>query len=185
MPRKSVSTIGNIKRETRDKYNDLGQKIYDIRYEEEQNQKFKIVLNELKLRKEQVVLDHGCGTGLFMKIIKTPIVGIDNSNQLLKGALKRTINKKKKYLVQGDIEYLPFRRKTFHKLFSFTVMQNIEDPLCMLKEIKRVTVGLKVITTLKKAYNKTKLIELIEKSGMNVIKIIDTKDINDWILFVR
>jgi ubiquinone/menaquinone biosynthesis C-methylase UbiE len=177
--------MNSSKRKIIERYNQLGDRIYDIRYEEEQTKKYGIALNEIKIVEGDLVLDQGCGTGLFMDILENPTVGIDNSYNLLQGAARRLSNNARKYIVQGDVEYLPFRCKIFRKIFSFTVIQNVEDPLVMLKELSRVSIGLKILTTLKKVYDKNALISLIEKSGLVIEKIIEKDDINDWILFIK
>jgi ubiquinone/menaquinone biosynthesis C-methylase UbiE len=133
----------------------------------------------------EVILDHGCGTGLFIELIKNPVVGIDNSSGLLTGALKKVKRKENKYLVQGDVDHLPFRDNIFQKLFSFTVIQNLENPSGTLMEILRVTKGLKIITVLKKAYDKKDLICLIEKSRLENTKIIDREESKDWLLLIK
>jgi ubiquinone/menaquinone biosynthesis C-methylase UbiE len=182
IPKKIRMSMNSNKREIRDRYNQLGEKIYDLRYREEQSKKYYVALSEIKILENEIFLDHGCGTGLFMDILENPIVGIDSSNNLLQGALRKLSNTEKKYLVQGDVEYLPFRSRTFSKIFSFTVIQNLEEPLEVLKEISRVSIGIKIITTLKKVYDKDSLLSLIQKSGLTVVKIIENRNSNDWII---
>jgi len=173
------------KKETQTNYNILGHKIYDKRYKQEQKIKYSIILNNVKFLTNEVILDHGCGTGLFIELIKNPVVGIDNSSGLLTGALKKVKRKENKYLVQGDVDHLPFRDNIFQKLFSFTVIQNLENPSDTLMEILRVTKGLKIITVLKKAYDKKDLICLIEKSRLENTKIIDREESKDWLLLIK
>jgi demethylmenaquinone methyltransferase/2-methoxy-6-polyprenyl-1,4-benzoquinol methylase len=177
--------VTSSKKETQKNYNNLGPKIYDKRYKQEQKIKYSIVLNNLNLLKNELILDHGCGTGLFVELIKNPIVGIDSSSSLLIGALKKVKRKKNKYLVKGDVDHLPFKDNIFQKLFSFTVIQNIVNPYDTLIEILRVTEGLKIITVLKKTYDQKRLMCLIEKSNLENTKIINREESKDWILLVE
>lgn len=173
------------KNDIKNKYNALGDRIYDIMYSEEQILKYNVVLSEISFEKDDLFLDNGCGTGLFMNIVENSIVGIDQSYMLLKGAIRRTKDKKKKYLVQGDTDYLPFRDKVFQKSFSFTVIQNISKPFKTLSEIKRVTTGIKIVTILKKSYIKKEIIALVKKVGLKVYEIIDRDAVNDYFLFIK
>jgi ubiquinone/menaquinone biosynthesis C-methylase UbiE len=173
------------KKEVQTNYNRLGHKIYDKRYKQEQKIKYAIVLKKVNILKNELVLDHGCGTGLFIKLLENPIVGIDNSSGLLNGALENVKRKENKHLVQGDVDHLPFRDNIFQKLFSFTVIQNLNNPSDTFIEILRVTKGLKIITVLKKAYNKKKLISLIKELRLQNTKIIDKVESKDWLLLIQ
>jgi ubiquinone/menaquinone biosynthesis C-methylase UbiE len=171
--------------EIQNKYNSLGDRIYDLMYKDEQILKYNIVLSNISFEEFDLFLDHGCGTGLFMNIIENPIVGIDQSYILLKGAMRRTKGKETKHLVQGNTNYLPFRNNVFQKSFSFTVIQNISNPLMTLSEIKRVTNDLKILTILKKSHIKKKIISLVKKVELRMYKIINRKDVNDYLLIIK
>ena len=58
---------GEGKRKILRSYNALGGRIYDIRYEAEQEAKYEVILDSLRPRSEDVILDDGCGTGLLLK----------------------------------------------------------------------------------------------------------------------
>lgn len=177
--------MNSDKNEIKNRYNDLGSRIYDIRYTEEQLLKYNLVISKIHYGEDELFLDHGCGTGLFMNSLRNPMVGIDQSYMLLRGANKRLLRKENKHLVLGDTDNLPFRSKTFQKAFSFTVIQNISDPYKTLVEVRRVTSGLKVITTLKIAYSLKEITTKIESAGLVIHDIIENENINDWLFFTQ
>ncbi|MCK4582534.1 methyltransferase domain-containing protein, partial [Candidatus Bathyarchaeota archaeon] len=87
-------------------------------------------------------------------------------------------------LVNGDSENLPFRPHVFHSVMSFTVLQNASSPGGMLREMDsaRRGDGVLVVSTLKKALSKQELIELFIKSNLKIKKVVDTENINDWMI---
>ena len=122
---------------------DLTADVYDDRYKKIQFEKFKIMLQDLQINGK--VLDHGCGTGLFAEFVKSHFFGIDVSFKMLKQAQKRG-----ELVVQGDIEHLPFKSKTFDWILSFTVLQNVQNPRRVLDELKRVCKYKIILTYLNK-----------------------------------
>ena len=170
------------KRNIRDRYDDLGGRVYDLRYTEEQRLKYKSLLTKVRVTPDDIVLDNGCGTGLLFEYVTTYIVGIDVSVKLLRKAKDRA--KDVVQLVNGDSENLPFRPRVFHSVMSFTVLQNASSPERMLREMdtaRRGDGGL-VVSILKKALSKQEFIELFIKSNLKIKKVVDTEDINDWMI---
>ena len=67
-------------------------KVYDTQYSQEQNSKIKTTLESLQLKKQSLILDAGCGTGLFFPYIAETaklIVGTDISAGILREAKKK------------------------------------------------------------------------------------------------
>jgi ubiquinone/menaquinone biosynthesis C-methylase UbiE len=170
------------KRNIRDRYDDLGGRVYDLRYTEEQRLKYKSLLTKVRVTPDDIVLDNGCGTGLLFEYVTTYIVGLDVSVKLLRKAKDRA--KDVVQLVNGDSENLPFRPRVFHSVMSFTVLQNASSPERMLREMdtaRRGDGGL-VVSILKKALSKQEFIELFIKSNLKIKKVVDTENINDWMI---
>ena len=104
------------KNQIKDSYNQLGGKMYDNRYAEEQIEKYKHISDHLGWG---ISLDNGCGTGLFLEKMGKFSVGLDFSSELLRGARLRL--GKHQNLVNGDSENLPFRSHVFDTTVSVTV----------------------------------------------------------------
>ena len=122
--------------------------VYDSRYGEIQEEKYRIMLEDLQLK--EPILDLGCGTGLLQKFLKTKLFGVDISFASLK--------KSDELSVQGDAEQLPYKDNTFSTVLSFTTLQNLESADKMLVEIARVLKqhGIAVVTVLAKFADKLK-----------------------------
>ncbi|MBN2335361.1 methyltransferase domain-containing protein [Candidatus Bathyarchaeota archaeon] len=174
------------KRTIRDRYDDLGGKIYDLRYTEEQMLKYRAVIDELG-EADGVVLDNGCGTGLLLETMEVVTVGLDLSTQLLVKAHERTKTLHMIHLVNGDSENLPFRSIMFSAVYSVTVIQNSMSPVRMLEEMGRVKrgAGVMAVTTLKKAFSKQEFIELIIKSNLKIKRFVDSENTNDWMIIAE
>jgi ubiquinone/menaquinone biosynthesis C-methylase UbiE len=125
--------------------------IYDSRYKEIQEEKYRIMLEDLQLK--EPILDLGSGTGLLQKFLKGTLYGLDISFASLK--------KSKELSVQGDAESLPFKDNSFATVLSFTTAQNLDSVENMLREIARVlkSNGIAVITILAKFRNKLSAVE--------------------------
>jgi ubiquinone/menaquinone biosynthesis C-methylase UbiE len=83
------------------------------------------------------VLDDGCGTGWFGKMLQeegAKVVGIDISETLLKEATKYIPSKK------ASSYDLPFESQSFDYVISFMVLHILDDPVKVLREIYRVLV---------------------------------------------
>lgn len=90
--------------------------------------------------KPQKMLDIGCHSGKFTyeiskKIPKTKMYGIDISKEAIEYAKK---NYKKISFKVARAEKLPFRNDAFDFITCLEVMEHIENPTLVLKEIKRV-----------------------------------------------
>ncbi len=124
------------KRSVMRRYN-LTAQIYDERYREEQDAKYKAALEGLRIKSNSVVLDVGCGTGLFFNSVADlaeMVVGADVSRELLLLAKKQGRDSGNILLVLADADHLPFKQQVFDFVFAFTVLQNMPKPEETLKE---------------------------------------------------
>jgi ubiquinone/menaquinone biosynthesis C-methylase UbiE len=141
--------------------------IYDQRYREIQEEKYKSILSKITLHKGDLVLDAGCGTGMLMEKIasKHRVVGIDFSVRMIEIARKKIRNSN---FIRADLNNLPFRDQSFNKVFGVTILQNVKHPQRTVKEIARIIEdrGLAVLSTLRKKSNKKKLVKLVEEAQL-------------------
>lgn len=82
------------------------------------------------------VLDLGCGSGVYSSFLcqtSNDYIGIDLSNEAVDLARKRGLE-----AVVGLAEELPFREGEMDYVFTTEVIEHVESPLDMLKEINRV-----------------------------------------------
>ncbi|MEM1900692.1 MAG: class I SAM-dependent methyltransferase [Candidatus Nezhaarchaeales archaeon] len=142
---------------------DLTSEFYEELYGDEQEKKFAsiISLDPLKFSKFNVVLDAGCGTGLITKKLLGRgdfIVGVDFSKGMLQKAKEKLGKAAEVDFVLGDVEYLPFRSKSFDLVLSITVLQNC-CPSRALKSLLRVLSkrGVLVLSYLKRSREVEKL----------------------------
>ena len=100
----------------------------------------------------ELILDAGCGTGIFTLDILShgsQVVGLDISLPML----MRAREKLRGYpfqMVLGDLLKLPFQENIFNKVVSVTALEFIEDAKGAVKELFRVTKkrGCVVVATL-------------------------------------
>jgi len=146
---------------------------YDAQYAEEQNAKMEATVSNIVLKKNNIVLDVGCGTGLLFPYIadKTQfLIAIDISRKLLKQAKKRAKQHPNIALIQADADHTPFKNQTFHTVFAVTLLQNMPNPPATLREIERITrseatIGL---TILKKKFTQQAITELLKKAKLKI-----------------
>lgn len=155
---------------------DLTAHLYDMRYAEEQEAKYRIALENLDAT--GTVLDVGCGTGLLFSHVAAEaetVVGVDVSKQLLLQARKRAGKFRSVHLVQADADHLPFKDAYFSVVFAFTVLQNMPKPLETLVEIRRTAKrdASIVVTGLKKVFSLGAFEELLQQAGLRVVSLKD------------
>ncbi len=157
---------------------DLTAQLYDARYAEEQELKYKTALEQLSLVRNTKIIDVGCGTGLLFRHVAAEaqmVVGVDVSGRLLLQAKERARNFRNAHLVQADADYLPFKDDCFGVVFAFTVLQNLPEPLKTLREIKRIADydASIVVTGLKKAFSLCTFSALLQSAGLKVVSLKD------------
>lgn len=169
------------KKQIKENYDALGPRIYDIRYTDEQNAKFRAIFTQFTLGETSTVFDQGTGTGLLLDQVDSPIVGLDLSGSLLARARDRIRGHPFKFIVQGDAENLPIRESVFQHAFSITVIQNLPDPVRGLRELKRVSrPGSRVVVSvLRKAAGVEQLQGWARDAGWSVESVSDMVDTND------
>jgi len=165
---------------------DLTAGMYDTRYAEEQEAKYKAALENVK--PAGTVLDVGCGTGLFFKHVvdeTETVVGVDSSMKLLLEARKHARNWRRVHLVQADADHLPFNEDFFDVVLAFTVLQNMPKPLSTLKELWRVAKpeAHVIVTGLKKVFSPASLQEMLESAGLSQVSIIDENSLMCFVAF--
>jgi ubiquinone/menaquinone biosynthesis C-methylase UbiE len=155
---------------------DLTAQLYDVRYAEEQEIKYKTALEHLNVARNSKVLDVGCGTGLLFSHVAAEaqtVVGVDISGKLLLQAKEHARNFQHIHLVQADADHIPFKDNHFSVVFAFTVLQNLPEPLETLKEVKRIAErdAPIVVTGLKKAFSLDAFRELLQSAGLRVVSL--------------
>ena len=99
---------------------------------------YKKVMQKLPLSKDTLLLDAGCGSGLFsfMAIQEgAQVVGVDAASGLLE--ISRERNPENNFL-EEDLEKLPFNDETFDVVTGFNSFQYAGDFEAALTEAKRV-----------------------------------------------
>jgi len=167
---------------------DLTAQMYDARYSEEQEAKYKVAIEGLHVSNRSLILDVGCGTGLFFTYVDKKaklVVGVEISSKLLAKAKQRTRNLCNVHLVRGDADHLPFKKRSFSVVSAFTLLQNMPKPLITLMEIKRTAKanGFVVVTGLKKAFSLNIFAQLIKKAGLSLISIRDDDFLKGYVAF--
>ena len=166
------------KRKVRRAYNEMGGRLYDLRYREEQRRKFDAALSRVSLSEEDLVLDVGCGTGLLPEEIGRNVgfaVGVDLSQALLSWARSKLREVQNLDLLLSDADYLPFREEVFDAVFAITLLQNLPEPRKTLSEAMRVAKPEApiVVSGLKKKYGKKEFEDLLSSTGLRVREIMD------------
>jgi len=165
---------------------DLTADIYDERYREEQEAKYKAALENLSLNRSSIVLDVGCGSGLFFSHVADEVeaaVGVDVSRELLRLANQRTKRYQNVFLVLADADYLPFKRELFDLVFAFTIIQNVSNPVETLKEL---TLAAKVdasfvATGLKAAVSLERFGEILHRAKLQVVSLQDDEALQCYV----
>ena len=100
-----------------------------------------LLLDLLRPGRGEIILDAGCGTGVFtldFLSLGSRVIGLDISLPMLIKAR----DKVKGYpfqMVLGDILNLPFQERSFDRVISVTALEFIEDAKGAIRELFRVT----------------------------------------------
>ncbi len=166
---------------------DLTAELYDARYAEEQEAKYKSALGALQVAAESIVLDVGCGTGLLFSHVAPEaqtVVGVDASRKLLLRAKDRANRFSNIHIVQADADYLPFKNGFFRVIFAFTVLQNMPRPLETLRELRRtatIDAAFIVVTGLKKVFPMDAFVALLRQAGLRVVSMRDDASLRCYV----
>lgn len=99
------------------------------------------VLKSIKIEEDQIILDIGCGTGIFLELAKTvyphsSVIGIDPDEKALNIARQRLAkNAIRATLVKGYGESLPFGDESVDFCFSTLAFHHMPD------QAKQKTIG--------------------------------------------
>jgi len=103
------------------------------------------IVNSVEIKNADKVLDVGCGTGMFLKLLKekhdgVEAIGIDPDKGALEIATKRLTKFKDVKLIRGFGETLPFEDETFDIVFSTLAFHHMPTDIKQkaIKEIFRV-----------------------------------------------
>ena len=149
-------------------------KSYNKLHKEEQLKKLSIIKNNLKIKKSDLLLDVGCGTGISSKF-NCKVIGIDPSIGLLK--LNKSRNK-----ILAKAEYLPLKSNVFDYVISVTSVHNFKDIEKGLKEIKRVGKNNFIFSILKRSNTLNEIRNEI-KNNFKIRKTIEEE--KDIIFFTK
>ena len=187
------SRYSNKKKEIIKKYNSSSS-FYDSRYRQIQETKYHIILKNFDLTRK-VILDLGCGTGLFIEYVSRRkleqkkkldyYVGLDISwNMLLEFRSKfEKLKGKNISLLLSDIENLPFRENQFFSVLSLTSFQNLPDVKKGIKELLRVSRNRAdfKFSILKKKINLKILVDSL-KSFVLIDQVLNKENLEDVII---
>lgn len=151
-------------------YNEIS-KGYEELHKEEQTKKLEIISKYLKPKKNEILLDVGCGTGITTERWNCARIGADPSIKLLKKAKKKGI-----FYVNAEAEHPPFKDNSFDIVISITAIQNFHNIKKGIEEIKRVGKKNFVLSALKKSNKINKIKEIIEKNFKIKKRIEEDKD---------
>ena len=101
----------------------------------------KLVLRMLAPEPGEVILDAGCGTGIFTgDILETGarIVGLELALAMVHRARNRCPGRTFQPVL-GDMRRLPFADDSFHKAISITAIEFVQDARIAVEELFRVT----------------------------------------------
>ena len=170
-------------------YNSLAP-VYDAQYSEEQDAKIKAALSSTNLKKNSLVLDAGCGTGLLFKHMGKSVkllVGLDVSPMILKEAKKRVKQLPTLAFVRADIDFAPFQNSVFDATFAITLLQNVPAPSVTLLEMKRVSKNRAFIvaTGLKKEFSREAFVKLLQRARLEVSVIESGGELKGYVAVCR
>ncbi|MGA2332016.1 MAG: methyltransferase domain-containing protein [Syntrophales bacterium] len=111
-----------------------------------------LILDFLKPAPAEMILDAGCGTGVFTRDIissGSQVIGLDISFPMLRRAREKS-GGVRFHPIWGDISTLPFREESFDKIVSVTALEFIADAKSSVAELFRVAKrgGVVVVATL-------------------------------------
>ncbi len=85
----------------------------------------------------RTILIAGCGDGheavAFHKVFSIPVVGIDVNLPKSNVIESNEIN-----LLKGNLKQLPFEERQFSFIYCYHVLEHVDDPISVLKELNRV-----------------------------------------------
>jgi ubiquinone/menaquinone biosynthesis C-methylase UbiE len=99
------------------------------------------MLDLLKPKQGEIILDAGCGTGIFTTDILSSgpqVIGLDISLPMLIQA-KKKLKEYPFWIILADMLNLPFPGSSFDKVVSVTALEFVEDAKGAIGELFRIT----------------------------------------------
>ncbi len=143
---------------------------YNRLHREEQLNKIRLIKDNLKIKKQDFLLDVGCGTGIFAEEFDCIKIGIDPSIDMLKQG-------KDAFYIQAYAENLPFKDNCFDKVISVTAIHNFRNIRKGLEEIKRVSKKNVALSILKRSSKINEIKDNIKELFKITKTIEEDKDI--------
>ncbi len=141
-----------------------------VRFIEKKRTKW--IIKFLNFRKDDLVIELGCGAGNIMEEIGSvkELWGVDLSDYLLEIAGEKSYQSSVKF-IKGDIENLPesVAENKFDKIYCSEVLEHVQNPPKALLEIKKITKKNSIIVV---SVPNEELINKI-KRGLQKIKIFN------------
>ncbi|MFH0977899.1 MAG: class I SAM-dependent methyltransferase [Candidatus Woesearchaeota archaeon] len=147
-------------------YNSISQG-YNELHSQEQQKKLALIKHHFKVKKSDLLLDVGCGTGISSDF-DCKVIGVDSSFEMLRQS--------KKQKVLAFAEALPFKDKTFDIVVSVTAIHNFKNKKKALLEIRRVGKSRFVFTVLRKSRYHDSISALVRKLFKVKTILIEDKD---------
>jgi ubiquinone/menaquinone biosynthesis C-methylase UbiE len=100
-----------------------------------------LMLDLLKPKQGEIILDAGCGTGIFTTDIissGSQVIGLDISLPMLIQA-KKKLKEYPFWIILADMLNLPFPGSSFDKVVSVTALEFVEDAKGAIGELFRIT----------------------------------------------
>lgn len=129
-------------REQYDQYDQMAD-VYDQRWNNYIAKTLSFLKNWTQISPEAAVLDIGCGTGEFERLLLTEnpqqvITGVDISEKMLLMAKQKCRTYPNVSFRRASVLALPFADNSFDVVVSASAFHYFDDPTLALKEIKRV-----------------------------------------------
>lgn len=99
-----------------------------------------LVLEHLTVKKNNTILDIGCGLGEFLESIQNPTVlkiGIDNDPECIE-ICKKSVKQPNVHFRVADAHALPFPPDFFDIVTCISVLEHIDNPTAVIREAYRV-----------------------------------------------
>jgi ubiquinone/menaquinone biosynthesis C-methylase UbiE len=111
---------------------------YDERFKAYKQDGIALRLQELAREIDaEAILELGCGTGHWLDVLhdSRKVFGIDRSSGMLKKAVERHGNY---FLINGDIDSLPFKDNTFDMIFCVNALHHFPNPSETILEVRKL-----------------------------------------------
>ncbi|HOK40182.1 MAG TPA: class I SAM-dependent methyltransferase [bacterium] len=155
----------------------------DLIIKYEQTTKNNWIKKLLNIKENDIILNAGCGNTtellVFSSTIKNfKIIGVDLSFQMLFDAKTKITKEKNLYLINCNLQKLPFKKNTFNKIICSEVIEHIENNRILLNEFRQVlkNEGEIIITT----PNKISLYGIEKYVRKKILKLKTKHPYDEW-----